>query len=420
MRTIALSLSAPLLFLILAPDVFAQDLEIVIPISEKEANAALRRNQYTELNYEDRVFASSGRIRIAKLNSDALLSTNTPVTFTPFADVEPIVLVSQGLGGEYGHTWTGARVSNRVDEDPALLEAIEKHPETPKGVMPQIHRMLYGTNTVELKLQSYLVSPGNNDYLLSPDLAEHYLINPNTGWTHPIESVEQSYSREAKRLNIADPCKDLREHTRKADEWASKAPERDRMMEELKNRPLPELPPQANRPVNPDQKDSRFGFYSAGEAAPEITGARLATECEASGNLVERIAALRENNKVLNSYRDDKFFSPLPSDAQTVFSASGSIADDAYRNQQQRGPDQKQGGRYYTISPLSKNPQYVIIYESDPTRRAHPKMDMMGEDVEAWKASDAGKRNAKIGRAQRLHMDKAKARIAARDAGENK
>jgi len=45
---------------------------------------------------------------------------------------------------------------------------------------------------------------------------------------------------------------------------------------------------------------------------------------------------------------------------------------------------------------------------------------MMGEDVEAWKASDAGKRNARIGKAQRLHMDKAKARIAARQAGGNK
>ena len=71
--------------------------EIVIPVSDAEARRAIELDRGWEMRYEIASWQSKGRIRIAKINGETLALAGELVQFTPFEDVDPIVVMSDGL-----------------------------------------------------------------------------------------------------------------------------------------------------------------------------------------------------------------------------------------------------------------------------------------------------------------------------------
>ena len=378
--------------------------EVVIDVPDAEARAALERNGADELRYEEAKWHSNGRIRIARIDTNALRNSTAEITFTPFADVPPIVLQSLGMGGDYGNTWTGTRIYNRIDgydQNGQLAEAIENEAGLNRQAKDQILKTISQVDTVKLKLRPHLLDPNTDELVLdqAADHSDEYVIHAQSGQLQSILSFEISYKSYVERTGIAYPC----------DQQGSSpafANSRDQ---------APDLPHQATDKV----RENVAAFEAVQQTkGPNQTGAgngylfthgkhaRLQVPCKPSGHVLDRIAAIPANAREYSTAHNYRRARPLPADVRSFDSVSGSITDEP------SGPFGEFSGRVYTIKPLNHNPQYVMIYEWDNSKNHHL-MDPP-HDPEAWALSELGQRYERLRIEKEAYLAEVAARIAQR------
>jgi len=387
-------LASVLLLLFLAgTQVAMAQVEIVIDVPEAEAQAILQSYAPDELRYADTSWDSNGRIRLAKINSEALKQSGVEIQFTPFADVDPIVMMSNGIEG---HTWTGERVYNRIDgfdEHGQMAEAIKNHPEIKKmGVADQILARISNLNRVQLGINRHLIDADTGEHLLdptSPD-ADTLVMNAKTGSLQSIHSLERKYKGYVERAGIDYPCEKP---------GAASNSRRD------------QAPGQAG-------KDASFsGFSTANDAQispPIVPGvilihghSQLQLPCNPAGHVLDRIAALPENARKHSMAHNYRRASPLPADVRHVETAGGSIVDKSNE------PFSKATGHVYTVTPLIRHPEYVVIHERDRSRD-----HMLFEppnDPDAYYATEGGAKIKRLREEKAEHRRQAQARIDARN-----
>jgi len=379
--------------------------EIVIGVPDAEARAALERNGADELRYEEAKWHSNGRIRIARIDTNVLRNSTSEVTFTPFADVPPIVLQSLGMGGNYGNTWTGTRIYNRIDgydQNGQLAEAIENEAGLNRQAKDQILKTIAQVNTVKLKLRPHLLDPNTDELVLdqAADHSDEYVIHAQSGELQSILSFELSYKSYVERTGIAYPC----------DQQGSSPAfvnSRDQ---------APELPNQAT-----DKARENVAAFEAVQQTkgPKQTGvgngylfthgkhARLQVPCKPSGHVLDRIALIPANAREYSTAHNYRRARPLPADVRSFDSVGGSITDEP------SGLFGEFSGRVYTIKPLNHNPQYVMIYEWDNSKNHH---FLDGpHDPEAFEKSALGKKFKALREDKSRHMQEAADRIAERN-----
>jgi hypothetical protein len=378
--------------------------EIVIGVPDAEARAALERNGADELRYEEAKWHSNGRIRIARIDTNVLRNSTAEVTFTPFADVPPIVLQSLGMGGNYGNTWTGTRIYNRIDgydQNGQLAEAIENEAGLNRQAKDQILKTIAQVNTVKLKLRPHLLDPNTDELVLdqAADHSDEYVIHAQSGELQSILSFEMSYKSYVERTGIAYPC----------DQQGSSPAfvnSRDQ---------APDLPNQAT-----DKARENVAAFEAVQQTkgPKQTGAgngylfthgkhaRLQVPCKPSGHVLDRIAVIPANAREYSTAHNYRRARPLPADVRSFDSVGGSITDEP------SGPFGEFSGRVYTIKPLNHNPQYVMIYEWDNSKNHHL-MDPP-HDPEAWALSELGQRYERLRMEKEAYLAEVAARIAQR------
>jgi hypothetical protein len=358
--------------------------EIVIDVPDGEAQTILQSYAADELAYAETSWDSSGRIRLARINSAALKQAGVEVQFTPFADVDPIVMVSQGIDG---HAWTGERVFNRIDgfdEHGQMADAIKNHPEIKKmgtTVTDDILRRITDVNTVKLGIKQYLKDPNTGDFLLDPNSpdADKYVIDPKTNQRVSISGLEAGYNWLLKKADIADPCKQQR----------SKAPQ---------------LSTEQEARISQQIEDGAVGGF-APDAAPHAS-------CKPSGHVLDRIAALPESAKAKENTRAHNYrrAKPLPDGVRYIETVHGGIVDKSIEPFSEAPAPET---HIYRIAPLLRHPEYVMIYETDPSRD-HMMFEPPYDEVAFYK-TEHGARIKKLHEEKEQHLRKAKANIEVRN-----
>ncbi len=408
-----------LLLLIASQESVAQ-VEIVIDVSDQEAQGVLESYSPDELQYAESSWESNGRIRVAKIDTEALKQTGYQVQFTPFPDVEPIVMTSLGMGGDNGRTWTGERVNHRFDglpERTQMIEMIKNDPQlTQNGASPaddhtvsEVLKFLDGLNVVQLKVVQYSMDPVTRDYLLDPKTphAELYLINRETNQAQSVSQFESAYKKQQKSVGITDPCELTPVKLPRGSMRQASAPPPP---------PPPPLPGEIQRQT--DSGGGRSSFSSAGGDA----ALSASSECVQQRHVLDRIENLSQDAEMdshLKHYgitdgHKYRRAAPLPHDVLLVDSVSGQIKDKS--DQGDNAPDLEIHG--YSIRPLVRHPEYVIVSEFDKTRRIPI---MMGtHDDSGWKyperpETDEDRRIEKLRNDKAAHLTATNNRIAARN-----
>ena len=385
-----------LLFLAGTQAAMAQ-VEIVIYVPDGEAQTILQSYAADELAYAETSWNSSGRIRLARINSAALKQAGVEVQFTPFADVDPIVMVSHGI--EDG-TWTGERVYNRIDgfDEHGLIEReIRNHPQM-KGVADDIMKRFAEMNIAKLGVHQRSMDPDSREYLLDPNsrYGRGHVINAQTNELKRIEDFERAYRRLQKASGIAEQC-------------------------EQQSHKQPMLPPAQGEVIEGEQPaaEDLAGFgtpdnwtaVDPGNGEPSFTAPPRAP-CKPSGHVLDRVAALPESTqkdpglKDAHQYRRAK---PLPINVLSDDFVSGSITDKSIQPFTDSGNPET---HTYGITSLMRHPEYVLINERDKSRHIPLVFaDDSGFQREPPPETEDSRKIEKLKADKAAHMDAARKRI---------
>lgn len=440
--------------------------EIVIGVPEAEARAVLQAFAVDELRYEELFWRSNGRIRVAKINIDALKQGGNEVQFTPFPDVDPITLLSHGVTvGQYGHiTWTGERAYNRVDGLPdrqTLEDGLAAEPDmiamgaaNAEHITAEIVKEFETVNTVTLNIGSVLMDADTREFLFNPNgrNAENYLINPETGETHSTDRLESSYKWLVGKAGIEYPCEKRAIPKRGPPPGALAGadfgttdglmPADGPILDEgsilfegsipvdgmMEFGMAPSLPPgMVPAPDFIDQKtghvtNSKHGYVFAKKSG-EVG---VTVPCKPPGDVLDRLANLPGKYREWSSARNYERIKPLPASARYFESIGGSIRDKSISPMIGAEEYNAVGAKIYRVNRFNRHPEYVLIYELDASRRAEPMMidDHRNQDeIDAWQSSpemvayrktDKYRLNQENIASRKAHMARAKARIDAR------
>ena len=357
--------------------------EIVIDVPDSEAQTILQSYAADELAYAETLWTSNGRIRLAKIDNVALGQSGVEVQFTPFADVAPIVMMSHGIDD---HTWTGERVYNRIDgfdEHGQMADAIKNHPEMKKmgaTVTDEILHRMATVNTVKLGIRQYLKDPNTGEFLLdaSGPYADIYVINAQTGQLVAISGLESGYTWRLKKAGLADPCKQQRYEA-------------------------PSLSSEQEAMISEQIQDGAFSGFVPGEDEAR----------KRKNHILDRIAALPESAKK-NLHNDNyRRARPPPADVRHVDTVDGAIVDRS--NEPFALYDLNT--HVYKIKSLTRNPEYVMIYEIDKLRNhLFDYADDSGRPTDF--TTESGKKLKKLLDEKARHMAAAKSKIEARNKTE--
>lgn len=412
--------------------------EIVIDVSDAQALTILQSYEADELLYADLSWESSGRIRLAKINIDALKQSDYQIQFTPFPDVKPIVMTSRGVGGDYGYTWTGERISNRVDGLPdrqtlkAELEADfglgGLDASSAEFITADILQEFETVNTVTLNIGSVLMDANKREFLFDPNgrNAEHYLIDPETGQTRTIDGLEGSFKWLVEKAGIEYPCekraiakpqsvaRGAAAGTLNANAARESSPPVFYGFESSSG-VVVEMAP-GGGPEFIDRNTGHVTNSKHGYVFLTKSGERgITVPCKPPGDVLDRLADLPNPYREWSSARNYERIKPLPASARYFESVGGSIRDKSISpmltSEEYRAVDAKT----YWIKKLSRHPEYIVIYERDSSKRYQLPIDLPGLAAEkAWENSEAGKRVNTLTASKTAHMDAAKMKISAR------
>lgn len=407
------------------PPAMAQT-ELVIPVTDAEAATIIQEYRRDELQYEEINWRSNGRVRLVKLNIEALKTPGDEVQFTPFADVAPIVMTSNGLGGKQGNHWTGERYYNRVDTlpSPAEVEAElskldevtgtqhDGSPVTVTGstlefIREDIRREFEQANRVELSLGSTLMDTRTGEYLLDPGSphAEDFVINAYHGRVQSVTSLELKYKGYVEKAGLEYPCE---------------------------KRPIPQNfgAPDANSAggfgggviENQTGPQKRVELIDMGTG--HVTNAKdgyrfdekhnFAVPCKPARHVLDRIARLPVTAKKHSTTDQYRRAERLPPSARYIETVGGVISD---KSTEPFAQDETV--RHFRIEPLTVNRDYHLVYEIDRSRDVQPPIDLhdYGLDGAKWSKTEAAKRQARLQQEKAAHMSAAKATRNARNNG---
>ena len=120
--------------------------ELIVFVHPEEAQEVIERN---EMQYEEiRWHSFPDHIRIAKIRIELLHEPEAEFSITPFDDVSPVLVKSNGFTGK---KWTGIKTRGGIPED-ALKAQLER-----QGASSVIYdQMVRQFNTVELRVRTEL------------------------------------------------------------------------------------------------------------------------------------------------------------------------------------------------------------------------------------------------------------------------
>ena len=435
--------SVLLLFFIAGTQAAMAQAELVIPVTDAEAQQVLQFDEADELSHADLSWKSSGRIRVAKINLAALRLNGEYVQFTPFPDVEPIVMISHGIGGEYGRTWTGERYTGRIEGIPTAAEieqefargitpmathlGTDQSIEVSDGMLASIKQTLneeFGrVNKVTLSVGNILMDARTREFLLDPDLQENesFLINPKTGNKKYIKGLEASYKWLVEKAGDEYPCE--KRNTRTLEIALE---ERGNMGGFGGAAGSNQADPKTGRPEFVDDKTGHVTNSLKGYVVESSHGATVALPCKPEGDVIDRMIAFREAHGEESDFKDYERVKELPPSADYFESVGGMIADKGSHPFQASDPAQaeknlkhNQSVRNYRISPLLRHPEYVLIYELDKDRyhemRTFDVHSYDPENLPEFEPTDLDRKHERLRKENEAHVEAAKARRDARN-----
>lgn len=121
--------------------------ELIVFVDPEKAQHVIERN---EMQYEEiRWHSFPGHVRVAKIRIDLLHEPAAEFSITPFDDVTPVLVKSQGI---MERKWIGVITRGGIPED-ALIAELERQGEGASAVYDELIRMF---NTVELQVGTSL------------------------------------------------------------------------------------------------------------------------------------------------------------------------------------------------------------------------------------------------------------------------
>lgn len=143
--------SAAALLILFAHDVIAD--ELIVYVDPEQAQEVIERN---EMQYEElRWHSFPDHVRIAKINIPLLHELDVAFTITPFDDVLPVLVKSNGITRG---KWAGTKTRGRIPED-ALKEQLAG-----QGATEAIYdELLKQFNIVELGLRTVLLDRASGE-----------------------------------------------------------------------------------------------------------------------------------------------------------------------------------------------------------------------------------------------------------------
>ena len=380
--------------------------ELVVPVDPTEARQVIESDPAAELRFEELSWLSNGRIRVAKIDGDVLALVGERVQFTAFDDAEPIIVISQGVDG---HEWRASRINGRVEPDAygGLEAAAQANPEVNPSMIEQALGELHTRqNEVSWRVGTSLQDPISGDYLLRAEDLDTFVINPRTGEYQTIKDLESSTRGLAEKDGIVAPC----------------APEVKAMQQRREQAARSGLPAPTPPPLPGAVPGSVPSATKAGRAPDGAVFSRAEPPgCADLGDAFEVAKNLSAESSRQWPYHEFQRGKPVPANAVTNYSVSGSISSDG------AGPLTKQkapNARHYSIRSMPNNPAYVVIFEASRRWPAVIVDDNRSQaEIDAWQSSPemvayrktedyrASKENAD---SLAAHMAAARARIAAR------
>jgi len=366
MKTLFLHLSTALLLIASGLLQAAPTTEIVIAVSDAEARTVLEKSPLDWRRYEEYSWHSNGRIRIVRIDSDALHEATGKITFTPFAGVPPIQ-INAGKIDTSETIWSGSRVNSLMSQALVDEQLATSAQLTDYHIRDRMRSAVRAKTHVELKLYRFYVDPGTGDFLLHPGNTHFFTINPKTG-----ETFHKSAPDDCVRQEV----------------------------------PL-------EKPAFSGDAGAVFGASGTDSGThPRFSADATNTDivnwmhCNATAETGDPLAGVI-------TYMGFPAVPPLPDNVQRIYGVNGSISDD---NSGRLGS----GGRTYTIKRLMHSPGYVMIYEWDRSRNYKVYLDPPFDTTAAHDKLPEVVRSKDLIEDFNRHMHTVDARIAASGQGGGK
>lgn len=360
-----------LLVLLISPAllVHAQSLpELVIPVDPAEQRRLIESDPGAEIRYEELNWLSKGRIRVARIDGDVLALVDQPVQFTAFSDAEPIVVLSHGIDG---YEWRASRINGRFDIEAhgGLEAALQQNPNAdPAAIEYALGELIEQQNELSWRLVATLQDAVTGEYLLPEKDLEKFVINPRTGEYKTIKGLEQSARWLAEKDGLVATC---------APEV--RGAEQRREIAASSNVPKPPPPPLPTPPPG--------SARAAPAGVPQVSSFSTIEPpgCEDLGDVFELASRFSPESAEQWPYREFRPARPVPTNAVTGYSATGSIATDG------NGPFNREkpaNAHRYSVQRVTNHPAYVMIYEAQRRWPSIPIDDYRSQaEIDAWEQS---------------------------------